>query len=59
VNYINKKRTGLKIMIWDDMIRKNMIANVTKELKIFSKKIIPMVWNYKKQVEVDKKTWNV
>ncbi len=41
------------------MIRKNMIANVTKELKIFSKKIIPMVWNYKKQVEVDKKTWNV
>jgi hypothetical protein len=46
-------------MIWEDMIRKNMISNITKELKTFSKKITPIVWNYKKQVEVDTKTWKM
>jgi hypothetical protein len=59
VNYINKKRSGLKVMIWEDMIRKNMISNVTKDLKTFSKKIVPMVWNYKKEVDIDLKTWNM
>ena len=28
VNYIKEKRPNLKIIIWDDMIRKNMITNV-------------------------------
>ncbi len=46
-------------MIWEDMIRKNMISNVTKDLKTFSKKIVPMVWNYKKEVDIDLKTWNM
>lgn len=46
-------------MIWEDMIRKNMIDKVDVSLKKFAKKLIPVVWNYKEIVEVDESVWRV
>ena len=36
VNYVKSKRPDLKVMIWDDMIRHNMIANVSGRVMTIS-----------------------
>jgi hexosaminidase len=56
VNYVKSKKPHLKVIIWDDMIRKNMITSMSLNFKQFAKKVIPMVWNYKEIVEIDHKT---
>ena len=58
LKYIKSKRPNLKVMIWEDMIRHNMINNgVNNALMSFAKEIIPVVWNYREQVEVTDNVW--
>lgn len=48
VDYIKKKRPNLNVIIWDDMLRKNL--KITKPMVKFSKRVIPMVWDYNEDV---------
>ncbi|RNA40912.1 Hexosaminidase D [Brachionus plicatilis] len=59
VNYVKSKRPNLGVMIWEDMIRRNMLSSNDYSIKTFAKKIVPVVWNYKAQVEIDSDVFRI
>ena len=46
-------------MIWDDMIRKTLKSDmpVSKKLKKFAKSVVPVVWDYNGQLEIENNVW--
>lgn len=59
VNYIKSKRPYINVMIWDDMIRKTLKSDmpVSKKLKKFAKSVVPVVWDYNGQLEIENNVW--